>query len=110
MRLDHDGMARKGKRPAPRAKASQENTMRPYPTHEEPLVEEEAEGRPGTPSLEPPARPEFLENAEAEGQGSIAHKRPQPDAAAHAKTRRKPGPLHWETLLRSRPWPDKPAE
>jgi hypothetical protein len=78
--------------------------VRPELTRQEPFAEQATEARP-TPVLDSPARPELLQNAEG---GSVAQR--QLDAASGARPRRKRELMHWETLLRSRSWPDKPSE
>lgn len=83
--------------------------MRPRLIHEEPIVENAAEQRPRT-SFESSAPPESSGNPEVAGQGSRDHQRGRPGTAPRGKTHRKPKAVHWETLLRSRPWPDKPSE
>lgn len=83
--------------------------MRPRLIHEEPIVENAAEERPGTSSFESSAPPESTGNAEVAGQGS-RDQRGRPGTAPRGKTHRKPKAVHWEILLRSRPWPDKPSK
>jgi len=83
--------------------------MRPRLIHEEPIVEDAPEAQPGTPSFESPAPRETSRSVAAERRASQDHER-RPQTVARGKSRRKPKVVHWETLLRSRPWPGEPPK